>query len=108
MSPDPLRGEIWDVSFPSVGLHPAIVLSVNRWNAVLSAVAVIPVTGSQGPVATHLGLYPDTGLSKYHVSYAVATGIQTVDRGRLRRKRGLLAPDEIVHLAELVSNYLGL
>lgn len=48
--PEPFRGEVWDVDFDGFGLHPGVVLSTNLLNARLGHVAVIPVTGTRGPV----------------------------------------------------------
>ena len=39
-SPEPFRGEVWDVRFPSFGEHPAVVLSINALNSRPGHVAV--------------------------------------------------------------------
>lgn len=74
--PEPLRGEVWDVSFPAFGVHPAVVLSINSLNARLGHAAFIPITGTQGPEGTHLALNADAGLTRYGESYADVTALQ--------------------------------
>ena len=107
-SPEPCRGEVWDVRFPGFGEHPAVVLSINVLNARLGHVAVLPVTGTPGPALTHLPLTADVGLTRYDESYADITGLQPVARGRLLRRRGLLTQGELGHLEDRVRTYLGL
>jgi len=106
--PEPLRGEIWDVRFPVFGEHPAAVMSVNPVNARLGHVAVIPITGTEGPELTHVRLTYEAGLTRYDESYADITGLQPVARGRLRKRRGLLALSELAALEERLRIYLGL
>lgn len=106
--PEPLRGEIWDVRFPSFGLHPAVVLSASPLNVRLGHAAVIPITGTQGPEGTHVPLTADVGLTRYPESYADVTGLQPAARSRFRRRRGLLASTEIAHIEDRLRVYLGL
>lgn len=106
--PEPFRGEAWDVRFPGFGEHPAVILSVNPLNVRLGQVAVIPITGTPGPKLTHIALTPAAGLTRYDESFADITGLQPVARGRLLRRRGLLAGDELHRLEEQVRTYLGL
>lgn len=107
-TPEPLRGEIWDVRFPSFGEHPAIVLSINPVNARLGHVAVIPITGTTGPSSTHIPLGADAGLTRYDESYADVTAVQPVARGRCCTRRGLLARGELVRIETQLRTYLGL
>lgn len=106
--PEPLRGELWEVRFPSFGLHPAVVLSVNPMNARLGHAAVVPITGTCGPDGTDVPLGAEAGLTRYPESYADITGLQPVARSRFRRRRGLLASTELAHLEERIRIYLGL
>lgn len=107
-TPEPLRGEIWDVRFPTFGEHPAIVLSINPLNIRLGHVAVIPITGTSGPASTHIPLGPDAGLTRYDESYADVTAVQPVARGRCRKRRGLLAHNELARVETQLRTYLGL
>jgi mRNA interferase MazF len=106
--PEPLRGEIWDVHLPAIGLHPAVVLSVNALNSRLGHVAVIPITGTPGPEATHIPLGADVGLTRYDESYADITGLRPVARSRCQKRRGLVHRSELAHLERQLRTYLGL
>jgi mRNA interferase MazF len=107
-SPEPFRGEVWDVRFLSFGEHPAVVLSINALSSRLGHVAVIPVTGTAGPALTRLPLSADVGLTRYEESYADITGLRPVARGRLLRRRGRLTQGELRHLEDGVRTYLGM
>jgi mRNA interferase MazF len=105
---DPLRGEVWDVRFPSFGQHPAVILSINQLNARLGHVAVVPITGTPGPALTHIPLGTDAGLTRYDESYADITAAQPVAKTRCRHRRGLLVPTELKRLEDQLRVYLGL
>ncbi len=58
--PEPFRGEVWDVDLDDFGMHP-VVLSIKPAER-LGHVAVIPVTGTSGPVeidrlGSHIAIY---------------------------------------------------
>jgi mRNA interferase MazF len=99
---------VWDVRFPAIGVHPGLVLSANAVNAQLGHVAAIPVTGTAGPQLSHLTLDADAGLTGYAESFADVTSLQPVSRARFRRRRGLVAPSELVHVEQQLRTYLGL
>ncbi len=103
------RGDIWDVQFPApVGSRPCVILTTNPLISRLGAVTVVEVTGTQGPPVTHIELSPETGLSGRERSWANATGLHTVAKGKLRHHRGRLASAELASLGEAVRRYLGL
>ena len=106
--PEPFRGEVWDIDFPDLDVHPAVVLSVNALNTRLGHVAVVPVTGTPGPELTHVPLTADAGLTRYDQSYADVTALQPVDRAALLHQRGRLAPSELDRLVGQLRIYLGL
>jgi mRNA interferase MazF len=105
---EPLRGEVWDVRLPVVGEHPAIILTINPMIARLRSVTVAVITGTAGPVPTHIPLDADAGLTRYEISYANATDLHSVDQSRLRRRRGRLHPAELQRLESAIRTYLGL
>lgn len=107
-TPNALRGEVWDVRFPVFGQHPAAVLSINSLNSRLGHIAVIPITGTSGPPSTHVPLTAEAGLTRYDESYADITGLQPVARGKLLRRRGLLARSELERLEMQLRIYLSL
>ncbi len=105
---EPLRGEVWDVRLPIVGEHPAVILTINAMIGRLSSVTVVVITGTAGPAPTHIPLDGEAGVTRYDVSHANATDLHTIDRSRLRRRRGRLHPAEMQHLESAIRTYLGL
>jgi mRNA interferase MazF len=105
---DPLRGEVWDARIPVAGEHPAVVLTINPMIGRLSAVTVAVITGTAGPAPTHVELGPEAGLTRHDISYANATDLHSVDRSRLRKRRGRLHPGEMQCLEEAIRTYVGL
>ena len=106
--PEALRGEVRDVDFPDVGTHPAVVLSVDPMDVRLGHIAVIPVTGTQGPEQTHVPRGTDAGPTGYVESYADVTGLQPVARERLLARRGLLSLRELERHGRQLTVYRGL
>lgn len=105
---EPLRGEVWDVRVPSVGEHPAVILTINPMISRLGSATIVVITGTSGPPPTHIPLDADVGLTRYDVSYANATDLHTVDQGRLKKRRGRLHPAELQRLESAIRTYLGL
>jgi mRNA interferase MazF len=83
-------------------------MSVDVTNSRLGHVAVIPITGTQGPPSTHIPLDADAGLTKYDESFADVTSLRPVARGRLTRMRGLLALVEMARVETQLRTNLGL
>jgi mRNA interferase MazF len=104
----PMRGEVWLCAVPIAGPHPVVVLTVNRIAVPLSAVTVALVTGSAGPEVTHIPIGPDAGLPKYPESYVNCTDLHSVDKPRLRRRLGRLAPVEMRGVEAALRTTLGL
>jgi mRNA interferase MazF len=93
---------------PGAGTHPVVVLTVNRIAVPLSAITVALVTGSAGPPVTHVSIGPEAGVSKYPESYVNCTDLHSVDKPRLRRRLGRLAPAEMRSVETAVRTVLGL
>jgi len=108
--PEPLRGEVWDAHLPRAGLHPVVILTANQLLRVLSATTAVLVTGTSGPRTTHVPLGPDTGLTRYAESYAVATELHNVPLAALRGRgaRGRLSRQELRALEEAIRVAHGL
>ncbi|WP_203550435.1 type II toxin-antitoxin system PemK/MazF family toxin [Actinospica acidiphila] len=105
----PLRGEVWGCALPApIGPRPVVVLTVNRIAEPLPAVTVAVITGTSGPASTHVPVGPDCGVTKYDESYVNCTDLHTVDKPRLRRRLGLLAPSELRNVEERLRVILGL
>lgn len=105
---EPLRGEVWEAHLPRVGDHPVVVLTVNALTQRLSAVTVAVITGTEGPLSTHVPIDRDAGLTGYDESYVNATDLHTLDKPRLRRRRGVLHPAEMDRLEAAIRLCLGL
>ena len=103
-----MRGEVWACAVPLVGPHPAVILTVNRIAAPLSAITVVLVTGTAGPDVTHVRVGPDAGVKKYPESYVNCSDLHTVDKPRLRRRLGRLAPVEMRNVEAAIRQILGL
>lgn len=105
----PLRGEVWGCALPQpLGPHPVVVLTVNRIAEPLSSVTVALITGTAGPRATHIPVGPDSGLTKYAESYVNCADLHTVAKTRLRKRLGLLAPEELRSVENTIRVILGL
>ncbi|WP_337662648.1 type II toxin-antitoxin system PemK/MazF family toxin [Streptomyces sp. XHT-2] len=100
---------MWGCVLPTpIGPHPVVVLTVNRLAEPLSALTVAVITGTSGPAATHVPVGPDCGVTKYDESYVNCTDLHTVDKPRLRRRLGLLAPNELRSVEDRLRVILGL
>lgn len=104
----PMRGEVWSCAVPLAGPHPVVVLTVNRIAVPLSAVAVVVITGSAGPTVTHVPIGSECGVTKYPESYVNCTDLHSVDKPRLRRRLGRLAPAELRSVEAAIRTILGL
>lgn len=103
-----MRGEVWACAVPLVGPHPVVILTANRIATPLSAITVAVVTGTAGPEVTHVRIGPDSGLTKYLESYVNCSDLHTIDKPRLRRQLGRLAPAEMRSVETAVRQILGL
>jgi len=103
-----MRGEVWSCAVPIAGPHPVVVLTVNRIAMPLSAVTVVLITGSPGPTVTHVPVGLDSGVTKYPESYVNCTDLHSVDKPRLRRRLGRLAPAEMRSVEAAIRTILGL
>jgi mRNA interferase MazF len=105
---EPLRGDVWDAHLPRASDHPVVILTIGVMIPRLSAVTVAVVTGTEGPAHTHIPLDRESGLTSHNVSFVNATDLHSIDKSRLRRRRGRLHPRELMSLEEAVRTYLGL
>ncbi len=91
------------------GLRPCVVVSdpdvIGHQRFPL--VAVVPVTGTAGHGALYPALQPGkSGLVK--PSWALVDQLRSIDKRRLRRVYGVVAPDELAAIDTGLSLYLGL
>ncbi|NLS08486.1 type II toxin-antitoxin system PemK/MazF family toxin [Nesterenkonia sp. MY13] len=100
---------MWDEQFPGpTGYRPAIILTPNRLVPKLAHITVVEVTSTEGPSSTHIQINCDAGLTGRDRSYANATMIHSLPKGRLRKHRGRLSAAELLQVEQAVCNYLAL
>jgi mRNA interferase MazF len=110
----PLRGEIWAVNLdPTVGheqagLRPALVVSSDALNsAAWSLVVVLPITGTDRGFPSHVKLSPpEGGLTK--PSVIMVEQPRTVSKSRLGRRFGIVSPETMEQVDELLRMVLDL
>ena len=91
------------------GVRPCIVVSDPAVNADqrFPLIAVVPVTGTPGEGALYPELSPGrSGLLK--ASYALIDHLRSIDKRRIRRVFGRVAPDELAAVDQGLELFLGL
>jgi mRNA interferase MazF len=100
---DPARGH------EQRGSRPCVVVSSSAVNAAqrYPVMAVVPVTGTEGSGALYPMLRPGpSGIQK--PSWALVDQIRTIDKGRISRAFGVVAPEEMAAIDEGLVLFLGL
>ncbi len=90
------------------GVRPCVVVSDSEVVADqrFPLLCVVPVTGTPGDGALYPPLGPgDSGLTK--MSYALIDHLRSVDKRRVRRVFGQLAPDELGAVEDGLALFLG-
>ena len=108
------RGDIWLVDLDPVegheqaGRRPALVLSVDAFNASLAGlVTVLPVTSKARALRTRIEVQPpEGGLSI--VSYVIGEQPRTISTRRLVKRFGGVSEETMAKVADVVRMLLGL
>lgn len=106
---EPRIGEIWDASLDptlgreQAGFRPVLVISNDWFNRLTNSLVVIaPLTrtnkGIRYQVVVQVG---DGGLSAESV--VMCEQVRTIDRLRLHRRRGVVSPEVLKQVREIVA-----
>jgi mRNA interferase MazF len=108
------RGEVWLVQFnPTIGheqagQRPALILSVDQFNAsAADLVVVLPITSNPRKLPTRVRMSPPEGGLKT-VSYVICEQPRAIAEARLSTRWGIVKPDTMVAVSDIVSLLLGL
>jgi mRNA interferase MazF len=110
----PRRGEVWWLNFnPTLGHEqrghrPALVLSVDKWNALQTGlIVVLPITGTRRKNLPRVDVDPpEGGLQK--PSAIICEQVRTVSVERLGTRLGELSPKTLTSVELIVRQLLGL
>lgn len=114
MNGPPQRGEIWLADFnptrgrEQAGCRPALVLSVDRFNAgPADLVIALPVTKTIRSIATHVVIQPPEAGIKVE-SAILCEALRSVSRERLIVRWGRVSPGTLAEVEDRVRILLGL
>jgi mRNA interferase MazF len=109
----PRRGEVWLVNFDPIqgheqaGVRPALVLSVDAFNAAAGLVTVLPITSKPRALRTRVEVSPpEAGLKK--VSYVIGEQVRTISTARLAKRMGLASEATMEAATAIVKMLLGM
>jgi mRNA interferase MazF len=112
--PEPLRGEVWDLDLNPIvgreqaGFRPALVLSVDLFNAgAAELVVVVPITRTERKIRWHVPVRPpEGGLAA--ANFIQCENVRSVSKRRLKRVRGRVSAETLEQVEDRVRILLGL
>ena len=114
VNPSAQRGEIWLVDLnptrgrEQAGCRPALILSVDRFNAGHSGlVFAVPLTKTMRSIPTHVVIHPPEGGVKVE-SAILCEALRSVSRERLIDRWGLVSSDTLLQVEDRVRMLLGI
>ncbi len=110
----PLRGEVWLINLDPTkgheqsGVRPALVLSVDSFNASAAGlVTVLPITSKPRVLRTRVEIKPpEGGLAM--ISYVICEQVRTVSASRLGKPLGKVSEATMDAIEAIVKMLLGL
>lgn len=113
-APEPLRGDVWDLSFdPTIGheqagARPALIVSVDLFNeGPAELVVAIPLTRTQRRVRWHVAVFPPEGGLAGR-SFIQCENVRAVSKRRLKRLRGRVSEETMVQVEDRLRVLMGL
>jgi len=110
----PLRGEVWDLSFDPVSRHeqggtrPALILSEDIFNeGPADLIVVAPITRTARRVRWHVQVAPPEG-GLVSESFIQCENVRSVSKQRLKRLRGRISGGTIQQVEDRLRILLGL
>lgn len=111
---EPSRGDVWDLSLDprlrreQAGVRPALVLSVDIFNAGLAElVVVMPITRTQRRIRWHVQVSPPEG-GLVSESFIQCENVLSVSTGRFKRLRGRVSAGTMFQVEDRLRILLGL
>jgi len=113
-TPEPSRGEIWDVDFnptlgrEQAGFRPALILLVDLFNqGPAELIVVVPLTRTPRKIRWHVGVRPpEAGVAAE--SFIQCENVRSVSKQRLRRRRGRVSAETLEQVEDRIRILLGL
>ena len=113
-SPEPSRGEVWDLHFDSTpgheqaGTRPALILSEDIFNeGPAEMVVVAPITRTHGKIRWHVSVAPpEGGLGAER--FIQCENVRSVSKLRLKRRRGRVSQPVMQQVEDRLRILLGL
>ena len=113
-SPEPLRGDVWDLTFdPTIGheqagAKPALIVSVDIFNeGPAELIVAIPLTRTQRRIRWHVPVSaPEGGLASE--SFIQCENVRSVSKRRLKRLRGRVSEETLQQVEDRLRILMGL
>jgi len=112
--PHPARGEIWGVEPSPVlgheqgGQHPALVVSVDAFNAgPAELVVILPLTSKAKGIPFHIEIKPPEGGVK-QLSYVKCEDVRSISRERLEERWGTVSDTTLLQIEDRLRILLNL
>ena len=110
-----MRGEVWSVRLPAPSGHeqggqrPAVILQDDAYGQRSPLVLVVPLTSQIGALRfpATLQLSPTAGSGLSLSSVALVFQARAVDRARFVQRLGILPPEDLDKLLDLLNRLTG-